>query len=317
MSALWLLLLLGGCAHPTKQVVTTSLETLLEEQATLGAIAGSPELQEAARKLSMAVVDGSLDALRDDDRAVLLEARTTALVDALSPVLARSIQQDLGPAVRGELQKAVYAAVLQATSTPLQGRVERVAAGVSASVADVLIPKVGPAVGASLRADILPALEDTLQRTVLEQDRNLIRAGVNEAMLGIADALDGALGAAIDTRTEKSMAIVVAELDQRTTKWENRFYVLGTVLLGVIGLAGWSIHTRRRRIRAVEDTLLMVMSSIKAHEDELAVRQTVQDIRKNGSGNERGDLLKEMLRKKPDLRVEPAPPTSPPAPEQP
>jgi hypothetical protein len=76
MRVLWLLVLLVGCAHPTKQVVTTSLETLIEEQARVGAIAGSPELQEAARKLSKAVVDGSLEALSDDDRAVLLEARS-------------------------------------------------------------------------------------------------------------------------------------------------------------------------------------------------------------------------------------------------
>ena len=74
MRALWLLVLLVGCAHPTKQVVTTSLETLIEEQARVGAIAGSPELQEAARKLSKAVVDGSLEALSDETPRTTLRA---------------------------------------------------------------------------------------------------------------------------------------------------------------------------------------------------------------------------------------------------
>jgi hypothetical protein len=147
----------------------------------------------------------------------------------------------------------------------------------------------------------------------LEQDENLIRSGVEQAMLGLADALNGDLGTAIDTRTMTSVALVVAELDQRTTKWENRFYVLSTVLFGVIGLAGWSIYTRRRRIRAVEDTLLMVMTAIKEHEGDLAIRQTVQDIRQKGHGNERGALLKEMLMKQPELRVEPAPVSATPA----
>jgi hypothetical protein len=306
-----------ACGPSTKKVVLTSLDTLAQEQATLGTIASSPALQDAARKLSTAVVDGTLDALSAEDRAKLLETRTTALIEALTPVLANSIQQDIGPAVRQQLNQAIRQAVHEATTGPTQGRIERLAAGISQSIADVLLPQVGPAVGTALRTDILPALEDSLKRTILEDNNNLIRTAVREGMTGLADALNGELGQALDARTAESTRILVAELDHRSSRWETAAYALGAGIFGIAGLGWWGVHTRRKRIDLVENTLLMVMQTIKDNEAEPAIRRTVRGIRSKGRDKDTGAVLKELLKKRPELRVEPAPEPAPEAPPPP
>ena len=295
---------LVGCGASTHRVIEASIDAAYDDRSQIGALVGSPELQAAARELSQALIEGGVDGLKGPELEALIHARSASLVEALSPVLADAVRQDLGPAVREELRKAVAEAAMQATSAPVQHRVERMVVGITGAVAEVLIPQVGPAVGAGLRDDILPAIEGSLRKAIVEEDQNLVRNASKQAMLGIADALDGELGRQLDLRAERLQQQISSAVDQQTGPWQSVATGLLFGLLGVIGASAYAVQTRRKRTALLENTLLMVMGAIKSTEAEPGVRQAVRQIKANGRDSEQGLVLKELLRQKPDLRVD-------------
>jgi len=296
--------LLSACAPSTRTFVGTGLDTLYDDRAQLERLAGSPELQEAARSLAAAAVQGGVDAATDESHSKRIEAQTERLIKALGPLLVQIIEEDIGPATRAELQLAIRDAVLHATSGPVQGRVERMATGVSTAIAEVLLPRVGPAVGETLRSEVLPAIEEQLRQAVMQQHDNLIRTATQQAMLGIADALDGPLGSAIDARTSHAATELGERIEDQSGIWKVLVGMLTTGLLALGGLTALAMWNRTQRATRIESSLRMVMKALKDSEDLPGVRAAVNTIKARGKDRDTGMVLKTILRDHPDLRIE-------------
>jgi hypothetical protein len=300
----------------TEDVFNTTLQLAGDRKAEIAALFTSPEFREAARELSAELVGGAVDGLTEEARLQRLTLKADQFIRAMEPTLsaalANSIEGELGPVLRAELRRGVVevlrAAISEGTSDSSQERLSGLAAALTDRIAQTLLPRLGPEAGKALREDLLPALDEALRRGAKEMPgaaqaevppHSIGRVVTREAMLGLADALNGELGQALDGRARSWQE----RIDQSSRFWERIAWIFILICMGGAGLSIWVVHQRQQKLLLMEESLKLVMHAIKQHDQEPGVRAAVAQIRELGKARREGLELKRILHDNPSLKV--------------
>jgi hypothetical protein len=197
-----LVMAICGCMVPTKVaklemdiprdatpvVVEAGLDAMNDpaNQRRLRALAESPETKAAERELVAGILDGSLAALDDPERAERIGALTSRYASVIIRSMSKDVASDLGPALSAVTRSAVKGAVTEATAPENQ---RRVAAAISDATTQELGPAMQKVIADNVGPGIAAALQDEqFQRALGETARRIGREvvlGGNEAMAEI------------------------------------------------------------------------------------------------------------------------------------
>jgi hypothetical protein len=172
----------------TPVVVEAGLDAMNDpaNQRRLRALAESPETKAAERELVAGILDGSLAALDDPERAERIGALTSRYASVIIRSMSKDVASDLGPALSAVTRSAVKGAVTEATAPENQ---RRVAAAISDATTQELGPAMQKVIADNVGPGIAAALQDEqFQRALGETARRIGREvvlGGNEAMAEI------------------------------------------------------------------------------------------------------------------------------------
>lgn len=222
----WVLLALAlplsGCAgwleFKAGRTVTGALAAVPrpENRRNVEALLTSPEMQESARVLTRAALDGAVAELSGAERKARLHELAAAFVDGLGPALGRTLDAEVLPRVRRELVAGVQAALDQALSPDNRVRLGAVAGDLARQAMAAASPQVVRAISDGVAGGIDRSVRQVLDRDLSAAvgraiDANTpafaraMRAGTEGALLGAADALKGDLGQVLQ---EERLALV-------------------------------------------------------------------------------------------------------------
>lgn len=166
-----------GCVSAegvTRRAVPAALDSSVnylsdpDAQKKIQRLLEDPQIKEASRELTAALVEGALDGATNEERQAKLRGITTQFIDSVAQAAARNLREDISPA----MNQAAASAVQRVLSTALSPHSrEQAAAMVDAvtrsavtamtdSAARGLRDDLGPALAKAIRADIVPAMRD-------------------------------------------------------------------------------------------------------------------------------------------------------------
>jgi hypothetical protein len=307
----------AACAkHATEKVLETTLRVTEANQKQIADLLTSEDFRRAARELSAELAGGAVDGLTQEARLQRLTLKADQFIRALEPTLsaalANSVEGELGPALRAELRRGVVevlrTAIAEGTSGTSQERLGSLAEALTVRISDSLLPRLGPEAGRALREDLLPAFDEAFRRGSMDLSgatasgvppHSIGRVVTREAMLGLADALNGDLGLALDGRAKAWQE----RLDQSSRFWERIAWIFIALSVGGGSVLTWLVYQRQRKLLLLEKSLKMVMHAIKQHDQEPGVRAAVAQIRQLGQERQEGLELKRILHNNPALKV--------------
>lgn len=173
--------LCAGCAPAMHQIVRPAVEAGIEEATErdvareVEELLATPEMQANLQRLAQEMIVGARQELESPEWAALLRTRSADLVAGMAPALARSLETEIGPAVRRELVRAIHTALAALAAPGTQAQLTDVARVVTRAVTDTLLV--------------------TLPQT--DPGRPPLRTATEQVMLGIGDALQGEFGSAL------------------------------------------------------------------------------------------------------------------------
>jgi len=176
------------------------------------------------------------------------------------------------------------------------------ATAVAGDVVDVVGPKLSKEAARGLREDLAPALADALREDLVRDDA-VVRLATRDAMLGVADALNGPLGEALHDFSARERTDLLDAADAAGSKWESRFYAgigaLGALLLASVGLVVARSIEARRSTQAVH----LLTTTIKSYEHDPAVHALAGKIKEQSGTGGAGIYLQKFFNKHPELKV--------------
>lgn len=227
----------------------------------------SPEMKAVERDLVSGMVDGSLAALSDGDRADRIGALTSRYATGMLQGFTRDVAPQIGPAVSAVMRSAARSAMAEAMKPENQVGVSNAVAG---AISTALTRDVGPAlqkvISDNLAPGIAAALEkDEVKRALGETAHLLGREivlGVNEGMTQIQEA---------KAKGEPSM---LGSLGSLASKGSNIASVITWVLAAVVLVLG-----------ALVVKLLMQARRYRSESDEqIAATRLLTEARKASEG---------------------------------
>lgn len=204
-----------GCAG-TEAVVRRAVPATLDEgvdfledpesQRRIQRLLSDPQIQQASRQLTSALVEGALDGASDEARQARLRAVTTQYLDAVTAAAARNLREDLTPAMAQAVQRTLGAALSPRTRQEASAFVDSVTrSAVTALVQSagrglhsdlgpamraVLEDDLGPGLQRVIRRDLAPALREAVQGELVPVVGLVSREASKQIVLGAADAFD-------------------------------------------------------------------------------------------------------------------------------
>jgi hypothetical protein len=143
----------------------------------------SPEMKAIERELVSGMVDGSLAALGETDRAERIRSLTSRYATGMLAGFTRDVAPQIGPAVSDILRDAVRGAMAEARKPENQ-------LGITSAVADAMTRDVGPALQKVISDNLAPGIaaalqKDEVKRAIGETAHLLGR----EIVLGVNDGM--------------------------------------------------------------------------------------------------------------------------------
>ena len=223
----------------------------------------SPEMKAVERELMSGMVDGSLAALSDTDRAERIGALTSRYATGMLQGFSRDVAPQIGPAVSEVMRTAVRGAMSEAMKPENQ-------IGLSTAISGAMTRDLGPAlqkvISDNLAVGIAEALQkDEVKRALGETAHLLGREmvlGVNEGMTQIQEA------------KAKGEPSALGSLTSLANKGSNIASVITWVLVGVVLVLG-----------GVLAKMLMQARKYRSESDEqVAATRLLTEARKASEG---------------------------------
>lgn len=158
-------------------------------QQRLQQMAASPEMKRAERELIAGMVDGSLAALSETDRAERIGALTSRYATGMLQGFSRDLAPQLGPAVSQVMRSAVNGAMTEAMKPENQ-------LGITTAVSSAMTRDLGPALQKVISDNLAPGIAAALQNDEVKRalgdtahllGREIV-LGVNEGMTQIQES---------------------------------------------------------------------------------------------------------------------------------
>ena len=223
----------------------------------------SPEMKAVERELMSGMIDGSLAALSDTDRAERIGALTSRYATGMLQGFSRDVAPQIGPAVSEVMRTAVRGAMSEAMKPENQ-------IGLSTAISGAMTRDLGPAlqkvISDNLAVGIAEALQkDEVKRALGETAHLLGREmvlGVNEGMTQIQEA------------KAKGEPSALGSLTSLANKGSNIASVITWVLVGIVLVLG-----------GVLAKLLMQARKYRSESDEqVAATRLLTEARKASEG---------------------------------
>jgi hypothetical protein len=317
-AALLLFSLAGvGCVTAegvTRRAVPAALDSSVDylndpdAQKKIQRLLEDPQIKEASRELTAALVEGALDGATDEERQAKLRGITSQFIDSVAQAAARNLREDISPA----MSQAAASAVQRVLSTALSPRSREQAAAMVDSVTRSAVTAMtesagrglrddlGPALAKVIRADLTPALRDTstdLLPVVYLMSHEMSRGLV----IGAAEAMRE-----LDVRRKlgEYEGGFWSRLDLVMHKGINFAQILAWVL-GFLVLLFGALFARaillRRRIEAErarsERMLLGLMQGLQQGSDKPEVEHLLATLRERHPELSDEDYFKELNRR--------------------
>ena len=333
---LGLSLSLSGCVlkaalvEPTASgIVNDGLSTLNKKQNRqhLKALLGVVDTRAASSDLAQGAVAGALDELAQQKRREQVKAAIDEFVSTSMAALAKSAERDIGPAMRRETEKLLResATVLLSASTRAEASAVTAAAtrGVTGQLTSDTRQLIGPSVAYVVERNIMPAVGTGLTNSVSPALEEAAHASAYGAGIGLADALDGELGPAMETNAFAKVRQILDRgerildnVQDGATDFSRTLLAIIAVLIAVLAVVSWlfrsyvgQLRKRESDVKAMEDALALVTTAISnyyAGERSQDLIQIVRDKSRRSAGgtkSEAGACLADFLDTRPHFKV--------------
>lgn len=332
-----ILLLLGllvagdlGCVGAegiTRKAVPAALDesvAFLEDpdaQRRLQRLMSDPQVQDAARQLTSALVDGAIAGMTTEERQAELRKVSSRYIEAVSAAAAKSLREELGPAAADAARMAVSRVMSASLAPSVQRDVQAMAEELTRRTIDAL----SESMGRGLQKDLGPALRAVIEDELGPALRTVIARDLTPAL---RDALTGELVPAIGLLARETTHQIVVGADEglEEIRFRDRFgtfevsfwnrleglihrgirfstiaaWVLGFVVVVLAILFGRALLLRRRldeeRLRS-ERMLLSVMHGLQQGSDKPDIEAFLHALRERDPDLADDTFLEELARR--------------------
>ena len=189
----------------------------------------SPEMKAVERELMSGMVDGSLAALNDTDRAERIGELTSRYATGILQAFSREVAPQIGPAVSELVRSAIRGAMSEALKPDTH-------AGLAAAISSAMTRDLGPALQRVISENLAGGIAEALQKDevsrALGETAHLVG---REMVLGVNEGM-----ARIQAAKPKGEPSVLGSLESLVNKSSNIAigitWVLGAVVLVLAGL---------------------------------------------------------------------------------
>ena len=216
--AMWRALALAAAGWVAAACGATTHETVRAAVDEIGKRGTWQKLQEPARGIAGAVVDGVLDALSSEDRRRAIDTAIDSHVEELARAAAAALDQHAGPAIERAVRRAVHGIVEEALGAPVREAAAELTNRIVASALDAAAAetraRLGPALRDVLEHDLGPALRDVLERDLGPALATMLTRDLGPAMQAV---LVKNLGPGLRSVIDDDLTPSLANLAERTS----------------------------------------------------------------------------------------------------
>lgn len=226
-------------------------------------MAASPEMKAAERELMAGMVDGSLAALNDSDRAARISALTSRYATGMLQSFSRDVAPQIGPAVSEVMRSAVRGAMSEAMKPENQ-------LGLTTAVSGAITRDLGPALQKVISENIAVGIAEALQKDEVKRALGETAHVLGrEMVLGVNEGLTQ-----IQAAKKQGEPSALGSLENLANKGSSLASVITWVLVAVILVLGG----------VLAKMLMQARKYRSAAEEQRAATRLMTEARKASAG---------------------------------
>jgi hypothetical protein len=259
--------------------------------------------------LAAGLVGGALNELSSAERQQHITELTERFVLAVTAAIGEGTDQHIGPALarqtaqvlRANLEILLSDEVRHDSAAYVSAVTHAFSSSLIASLSNAMEQRGAPAISRSLEQQMIPAfargIDQELRPVLAKTSREMAR----EASLGVADALSGELGDAIDKRFFGRVDGLLDQGQEAAGKLQGYLKLAVVFLVLLLAGAGVALYFVVRMLKKRTRALTLVAHAVKQHTRQTADRGVVDRIKVEGKQGPGRRSLNEFLAAHPDL----------------
>lgn len=311
-----------GCAGAdsvTRRAVPAALDSSVdyledpEAQKKIQRLLEDPQIKEASRELTSALVEGALDGATNEERQAKLRGITTQFIDAVAKAASKNLREDISPAMSQAAASAVQRVLASAMSPQSREQAAAMVDAVTRSAVTAMTESagrglrtaleddIGPGMAHLIRADLAPAMREAVRTDLLPVVYLMSREMSRGLVIGAAEAFREL---EVERKLGEYEGGLWNRLDMLLHKGIKLSQIIGWVL-GVLAVIFGVLFARavllRRRIEAErarsERMLLTVMQDLQQGCDKPDVEHLLASLRERHPDLADEEYLRELNRR--------------------
>lgn len=273
-----------------------------EQRDELARILEDRELRRETREAAAEIVNAAIDGAATQERVAAIEATLMRLGRLTGTEMGQHTGRSLAMTMVDEIDRALEGLTTEESRERIALLTRTVGASLADVMADGLREDVGPAVREVIRDDVAVGIEQALDERLDEALGDTARVMAREAVIGAGEGYE-------ELREREDVGIVDrfrGALEQGEDLAQMLVFALGLLVGLLVGaLVLTFLASRRARAKAEQehDALLLVMSALKGTEGRPWSRELCDALREGMRDQRGGDVVRSVLRSRPDLRL--------------